>query len=138
MNDSIKVYVVNCGGCNNKQVWDSSYRYKVCDECNSTVVLKTASPEDLKIVKSTNGKGPLRFSNYFVYSLNVEDVEEAVAIKRERQKKMKTEVEERKKFAQMERMNFSLNGRKSSPNGKSKGKTRNAFSAIKKSRKRRY
>ncbi|MFH1750839.1 MAG: hypothetical protein ABH863_04120 [Candidatus Micrarchaeota archaeon] len=110
MNDSVKLYIVNCGGCNSKQVWDSGMKFRPCAECNSTVVLKTASPEDLLEVKAAVGPSVIRFSNYFVYSFGVEDVEEAVAIKRERVKKMKTDVEDRKKFAQMERMNFSLNG----------------------------
>src|SRR3989344_4277274 len=120
MTNTVKLYVVNCGGCNAKQVWDSSFKHKNCDECNSTVVLKTASPEELKYIKTQIGGSPIRFSNYLVYSLGVEDVDEAVAIKRERIKQMKTDVEDRKKFAQMEKMNFSFNG-----NGKNGSKGAN-------------
>lgn len=120
MNESIKLFIVNCGGCNSKQVWESSMKYRPCDECNSTVVLKTASPDDLKTVKAQVGTSPIRFSNYLVYSLGVEDVEVAVNLKRERVKQLKTDVEDRKKFAQMERMNFTLNG-----NGKKKNDRQN-------------
>ncbi|MEK6954746.1 MAG: hypothetical protein AABX01_07070 [Candidatus Micrarchaeota archaeon] len=108
MNETVKLFIVNCGGCNAKQVWEASMKYKPCEECNSTVVLKTASPEDLKHVKTQVGVNPIRFSNYLVYSLGVEDVEEAIAIKRARIKQLKTDIEDRKKFAQMEKMNFSL------------------------------
>ncbi len=113
MNDSIKVFVVKCGSCSAKQVWDASQKHKVCNDCNSTVVLKTASPEDLKSVKAQTGHSSLTFSNYFVYSLSPEDVEEAVAIRKNRQKQMKEDIEERKKYAQLERMNFNVvKGRK--------------------------
>ncbi|MBI5225185.1 hypothetical protein HY989_04915 [Candidatus Micrarchaeota archaeon] len=106
MNDSIKLYVVKCGSCNSKQVWDNSIKHKVCAECNSHVVMKTASPEELKGVKATIGNVPLTFSNYWVYSFSPEDVEEAVIIRKDRQKKMKEDVEDRRKFAQMEKMNY--------------------------------
>lgn len=110
MIDSLKLYVVKCGGCSTKQLWDSSMKHKVCGECSTNVVLKTASPEEIKQVKGIVGKEPLTFSNYYVYSLSPEDVEEAIMIKRVRQKKMKEDVEERKKYAQMEKMNFSMSG----------------------------
>jgi hypothetical protein len=106
MNESIKVYIVKCGSCNSKQVWDATMKHKVCYECNSNVVLKTASPQELKAVKDTVGNVPLTFSNYLVYSLGPEDIEQAVVLKKERQNKMKADVEERKKYAQMEKMGF--------------------------------
>mgnify|MGYP001562905422 FL=1 len=108
MNDSIKLYVVRCGSCNSKQVWDNSIKHKVCGECNSHVVMKTASTEELRGVKATIGNVPLTFSNYWVYSFSPEDVEEAVIIRKDRQKKMKEDVEDRKKFAQMEKMNYTV------------------------------
>ncbi|MFH0971438.1 MAG: hypothetical protein V1835_02615, partial [Candidatus Micrarchaeota archaeon] len=108
MNESIKVLVVMCGSCNARQVWDSQMKHKVCGECSSNVVLKTASPEDLKGVKARVGKAQLIFSNYLVYSLSPEDVEQAIAIKRDRQKQMKEDIEGRKKYATMERMNYSF------------------------------
>ncbi|MFH1442947.1 MAG: hypothetical protein ABIG96_02840 [Candidatus Micrarchaeota archaeon] len=106
MNESIKVFIVKCGSCNSKQVWDASMKHKVCGECNTNVVLKTVSTEELKGVKARVGSAQLTFSNYLVYSLGPEDVEEAVAKRKERQLKMKADVEERKKYAQLERIGY--------------------------------
>ncbi len=101
MNDSIKLFVVSCGNCNTKQVWDSSTIYRQCNECESAVVLRTASPDQLKEVKSELGNGAsLVFSNYLVYSLGPDDVEKAAVERKQRIRQLKEEVTARKVYAQ--------------------------------------
>lgn len=101
MGDYIKLYVVSCGNCKAKQVWDASTYFKVCNECDATVVLRTASPDQLKEVKAELGDGStLVFSNYFVYSLGPEDVEKAAIERKQRIRQLKEEVTARKLYAQ--------------------------------------
>ncbi|MFH1200439.1 MAG: hypothetical protein V1708_05205, partial [Candidatus Micrarchaeota archaeon] len=101
MIDSIKLFVVSCGNCKTKQVWDDGTIYRSCNECDSAVVLRTASAEDLKSVKTELGAGKnLVFSNYFVYSLGPEDVERAAMERKARIRQLKEDVAERKVYAQ--------------------------------------
>ncbi|MFH1107043.1 MAG: hypothetical protein V1787_04045 [Candidatus Micrarchaeota archaeon] len=101
MNESIKLYVVSCGTCKTKQVWDSQTSYRLCNECDSAVVLRTASSEQLKAAKGELGNDAnLVFSSYFVYSLGPEDVEKAACERKQRIRQLKEEVQERRTYAQ--------------------------------------
>ena len=85
MNESVKLYLVTCSNCKNRQVWDAATPYKVCNECDSAVVLRTASTEQLQAAKTQAAEYPLAFSTYLVYTLGPEDVEVAVMEKKRRQ-----------------------------------------------------
>ncbi len=100
MNDSVKLFLVTCGSCKNRQVWDSSTNYRICNECDSAVVLRTASYEQLQQVKTQVQGQPLTFSQYLVYTLGPEDVDFAVTEKKRRQKQLKEDIAERKEYAE--------------------------------------
>ena len=123
MNESVKLYLVTCSNCKNRQVWDSGTPYKVCNECDSAVVLRTASNDQLRAAKEQASQYPLAFSTYLVYTLGPEDIEVAVMEKKRRQNKLKEEVAERKQFAETVRYTV--------PALRANGKKKNAKKAVK-------
>ncbi len=129
MNDSVKLYLVTCSNCKNRQVWDSATPFKVCNECDSAVVLRTASTEQLQAAKKQAAELPLAFSTYLVYTLSPEDVEVAVMEKKRRQNKLKEDVAERKQYAEtlrytMPALRANGNKKNSKPKTHSKKKTK--------------
>lgn len=106
MPDSIKVFAVSCSNCRYRHIWDSCTKYKICDDCKSAVVLRTASYEELREIKKQIGNAPLAFSNYAVYSITAHDVERVVEIRKKEIKQLKEQVEERRKKREKERLKF--------------------------------
>ena len=102
MNDTVKVYVVTCGECKHKQIWDSCTKFRKCSECGANVVLRTISYEELRDIKARAElkTSKLVFSNYMVYSISSEEVEKVVAERKIRIKKEKEDVVDRRTSVQ--------------------------------------
>ena len=99
MSDAVKLFVVTCGECDDKLIWDSATKYKECGSCSSTVMLRTSSPEEIKVVKkSLDSSSRLVFSNYMVYSVFPDEVERIVSERRMKIKQEKEDIETRKRL----------------------------------------
>ncbi len=82
MKEGLKVFVVACEKCGDKQIWDADRVAHPCDSCETLLVKKTISDADLKQVKSYPDSASIAFSNYNVYSVYPEDVEKMYLEKR--------------------------------------------------------
>ncbi len=92
MANTVKIFVVECGECKNKYVWPSSDSAGVCNECNSGLVLKTISDEQLKQAKDEMlADRNVVYSNYNVHILSVQDVERMQKLKFEDKLKARRE-----------------------------------------------
>lgn len=143
MNDSVKLFLVTCGNCKTRQVWDASTSYRQCGECDASIVLRTASYEQVQAVKKETAGNPLTFSNYLVYTLGPDEIEVAVTEKKRRQKVQKEEIAERKVYAESVKYAYpAFKGTqrkaeaKSKPSKKSSGKKASGASSKKKGKKR--
>jgi hypothetical protein len=101
--EGLKVFVVTCDKCGDKQIWNADRVAHQCDSCESLLVKKTISDADLKQVKSYPDSATITFSDYNVYSVYPEDVEKMYAEKREIKRaefaKKKASLGKRKLFA---------------------------------------
>ncbi len=95
MREGLKVFVVTCDKCGEKQIWNDDRVANDCDSCDSLLVKKTISDLDLKKVKSYPEAASITFSDYQVYSIYPEDVERI----REHNRAVKREEFEKKKNA---------------------------------------
>lgn len=71
----MKVFVVSCDSCGEKQIWGEERVVNGCNSCESTLVKKTISGEDLTRVKQLSPDTAITYSDYQVYSIFPEDVE---------------------------------------------------------------
>jgi len=88
MRAGLKVTLVTCDKCGDEQLWSQETVTDICESCNSYLVRKTISPEDLtKIKKVANGDSAIVFSDYEVYSLLPNDLRKIRVTQRAEKKK---------------------------------------------------
>jgi len=107
LRESIKVLVVKCGDCGEKQLWDECTSWRQCTACGSMVVLKTISQRDLddaraamlKTFKELGKPVPAQlnvaYSDYATYVLGIEDIERLKQLSREIAREKKIEEQKR-------------------------------------------
>jgi len=109
--------------------------YRICNNCDSALVLRTASQVDLSKAKAESNGNPLVYSPYLVYTLGPEEVDVAVIEKRRRQKEMKQDIADRRQYAESARFVFPSKRAPVKKSKPSKGKkVKGAVSTQKKRR----
>ncbi len=87
MRAGLKVTLVTCDRCGDEQLWSQETVTDVCESCDSYLVRKTISPDELQRVKKAAGEAGIVFSDYEVYSLLPNDLRKIRVEQRSEKKK---------------------------------------------------